>query len=200
MDDPADDSFVEFYSNMASQNVQLFDSVMNLIQEEKYDAAGILNESIEETNDIDEILKISLRMFLKSTQTDNYLSSSDTTELLEIAYLNPLHFGTGVYIARNLLHLEIYDENSGSFRLMNTRKEVNSFDVIIHPNPGTDLISVVCSDGRSPDMTIFKTLEGKILELPILNSYVDISSLSQGIYLCIVFKEGKTKIKKIVKL
>jgi hypothetical protein len=200
MDDPADDTFVEFYNNMSGQNVQLFDSVMTLIQEEKYDDAEVLNESIEDTSAIDEKLKVSLRMYLKTMQQDSILSGADSAQLLEIAYLNPLYFGTGVYIARNLLNLEIYDDNSGSYRLMSTKVEKRPFSAIIQPNPGRDYISIICSDGDTPDRIRIQSIEGKVLDLPIANSKVNISQLQPGMYLCSVTKSGRTVLKKFIKL
>ncbi len=200
MNDPADDAFVEFYYNLSGQNVQLFDSVMTLIQEEKYDEAEVLNESIEDTIAIDEKLKISLRMYLKTMQPDSMLSAADSAQLLEIAYLNPLYFGTGVYIARNILNLEIYDVNSGSYRLMSNKVENKPFSAFIQPNPGSDYISIICSDSDAPDRIRIQSIEGKDLDLPISNSMVDISQLPPGMYLCSVTKSGRTVINKFIKL
>ena len=83
---------------------------------------------------------------------------------------------------------------------MSNKVENKPFSAFIQPNPGSDYISIICSDSDAPDRIRIQSIEGKDLDLPISNSMVDISQLPPGMYLCSVTKSGRTVINKFIKL
>ena len=187
MDDEADDDFQEFYQSLNSSNINKIDSVETLFSENKLDEAAALLSNFEDTNDIESNYKYVYLAYLNYIANgDSVLSPSDSSILLEIANLNSLTDGKAVFVARNMLNLEIEDELSSSLRMQqikNSSKKEEPSKLKVFPNPASVSVHVEISNGVIPERTDFYDLAGRVCFTHFGPGDINVSKLQAGFYL-----------------
>lgn len=201
MDDFADDSFVEFYADMSGSNYQHFDSVFTLIKSGDLLTAESIVLAIDDTNDIEYNMKTVLQILLHSLIVDSALTATDTTLLIEIAYRNPLTGGNGVFIARHLLNLEIYDEEESGSRIASfNQNKYEKKSIEVYPVPSKDGVYIKPTGDFIPDALELFGINGELVYRDTFKNYLNIDFLRAGIYIVKVFSGNEFKHAKIVKL
>ncbi|MBK9318822.1 MAG: T9SS type A sorting domain-containing protein [Bacteroidetes bacterium] len=201
MDDTADDSFVGFYADMSGSNYQHFDSVFALIESGDLLTAESIVLAIDDTNDIEYNMKTVLQILLHSLIVDSAFSASDSTLLIEIAYRNPLTGGNGVFIARHLLNLEIYDEEESGSRIASFNQKKNEKKFIeVYPVPSKVGVYIKPTGDFIPDGLELFGINGELVYKATFKNYLNIDFLKAGIYLVRVFSGNEFRHAKIVKL
>lgn len=183
LDDEADESFIEFYGELQEENIAIFDSVRSLTENGLYEHALELISAINDTNAIDSYLKECYSIYLNASLYDTVFSSSDSSILQEIAYLNPIVGGPGVIMARVLLNLEIYDEPMSGARIRNEFTE-NASEILfeVFPIPTHQLLSIRTNTNTENAHLLIHSIDGRMLRNFKYQSQIDITSLSDGVY------------------
>ncbi|MBP6511983.1 MAG: hypothetical protein KA347_04885 [Bacteroidia bacterium] len=187
MDDDADDDFQEFYQSLINSNINKIDSVETLLSENKLDEVAALLSNFEDTNAIESNYKYVYLAYLNYIANgDSVLSPSDSSILLEIANLNSLTGGKAVFVARNMLNLEIEDELSSSLRMQqikNSSKNEGLSKLKVFPNPASVSVHIEISNGVIPDRTDFFDLAGRMCFTHVGSGDINVSKLQAGFYL-----------------
>jgi hypothetical protein len=147
-------------------------------QEENYDLAESINDSITPINIIESTTQEFNDIWLtnlKNGGTADSLSSGAVDSLRSIAYLCPYEYGRSVYAARSICRYldtayvsyrntcEDY-YNNGNARLA---MEEKATDFLVYPNPSTDFIQISCPD----DATYYLQLRNSLGEM-VLNENI----------------------------
>ena len=201
MSDEADDSFVEFYEDMRSSNYQKFDSAFMLIEKGEILNAENIVLSIDDTNDIEYNLKTALKIYLHSLLVDSVINSVDSSLLIEIANRNPLTGGNGVFIARNLLNLEIYDEEESGSRIGSyNQRNIAEKSIKVFPVPANDAVHIIPEGDFNPEGMELRSIKGELVYAGEFKSYFNIGFVKSGIYILKVYSGRSSLHSKIVKL
>ncbi len=195
MDDDADNDFQEFYQSQINSNINKIDSVETLFSENKLTEAAALLSNFEDTNAIESYYKYVYLAYLNYIANgDSVLSPSDSSILLEIANLNSLTGGKAVFVARNMLNLEIEDELSSSLRMQqikNNSKYEKPSNLKVFPNPASVSVHVEISNGVIPERTDFFDLAGRICFTHFGSGDINVSKLQPGFYFLKAEANGK---------
>ncbi|MBK7965941.1 MAG: T9SS type A sorting domain-containing protein [Bacteroidetes bacterium] len=164
-------------------------------------AANSLVLSVDDTNDIEYNLKTALKIYLQSLLVDSAISAVDSSLLIEIAYRNPSIAGNGVFIARNLLNLEIYNEEESGSRVgsYNQRNTVEK-SIKVFPVPTKDAVHIIPEGDFSPEGMELRSIKGELVYVGEFKNYFNIEFLKSGIYILKVYSGNNSLHTKIVKL
>jgi hypothetical protein len=128
-------------------------------------------------------------IYLNSKIDSLPISSADSTELFDIAYLHSTYYGPGVFSARAILKLEVEDLANGTTRMSQiiNEEENNSISTIeLYPNPNTGKFILQSENSLNNITAIILDITGKIVfDIQILeeNNFEFDLSLPNGIYL-----------------
>ena len=201
LEDDADESFLEFYDEIKVSNLARFDSVKMFFEMNDFTSALSLVSSIVDTNDIEYNMKTVLQILLHSLIVDSALTATDTTLLIEIAYRNPLTGGNGVFIARHLLNLEIYDEEESGSRIASfNQNKYEKKSIEVYPVPSKEGVYIKPTGDFIPDALELFGINGELVYRDTFKNYLNIDFLRAGIYIVKVFSGNEFKHAKIVKL
>ena len=200
MDDESDASFIDFYYSMNQSNIEKYDSVAFLISQREFAMAATILTGINDTNEQEEYLSAFYNLYLSKIVFDSTLSAQDSSFLLDMSYSHSLLYGDAVYLARNVLFLEIHDETLNSNLRMGIMHKKNENVINAHPNPTSDFARITLNnelyEGR---IQLFDGKSHLAIDKVINNGMLDVKSMSQGIYIIkVIGTEGATLQCKLV--
>ena len=191
MDDDSDTSFVSFYNETLSSNINKIDSLETLLANKAYVAADTLLNYFVDTNNIEYNYKRVYRIYIKlKIYGDTSLTETELDELNAIAYENPLIYGKAVFIARNILRLEIHDEEISSARLMNPNKSITERKLLIYPNPAREYVKIEIAGIEIAYNILVTDIAGRIIFIGNQLNIINTSSFSPGIYFIKTIYDG----------
>jgi hypothetical protein len=170
------------YSNMVA-----FENYMDEIEAEDVQAAYLTNKSISVNNKMEEVMKEVNSIYLQSWAVGRYdLESWEYDRLYEIACLEPMIYGEGVYTARVMTdYILTTIKKTRQSEQENVKKETICDD--IYPNPAQQTASIDYNSESSSVLRILN-LSGQELakyELKAGNYSFsfDVSKLQEGVYI-----------------
>ncbi|MBP6511407.1 MAG: T9SS type A sorting domain-containing protein [Bacteroidia bacterium] len=183
MDDDSDTSFVSFFNETLTSNINKIDSLETLLSKRLFVEADTLLNHFTDTNTIEYNYKRVYRLYIKlHLYGDTSLTNSEWDELYEIAYQHPLIGGLAVYVARNMLNLEVHDGELSSARMMQPKKQEEIGKLILYPNPANEYLKVKWTGSERISQVSIHDITGRI----VLNSFnTDLlitSQLIAGLY------------------
>ena len=191
MDDDSDTSFVSFYNETLTSNINKIDSLETLLANKSYAAADTLLNHFIDTNNIEYNYKRVYRIYIKlKIYGDTSLTETELDELNAIAYENPLIYGKAVFIARNILRLEIHDEEISSARLMNPNKSITERKLLIYPNPAREYVKIEIAGIEIAYNILVTDIAGRIIFIGNQLNIINTSSFSPGIYFIKTIYDG----------
>ena len=191
MDDDSDTSFVSFYNETLTSNINKIDSLETLLANKAYVAADTLLNYFVDTNNIEYNYKRVYRIYIKlKIYGDTSLTETELDELNAIAYENPLIHGKSVFIARNILRLEIYDKELSSARLMNPNKNIKEGKLLIYPNPAREYVKIEIAGIERIYSILITDITGRIIFSGNQLNVINTSSFSPGIYFVKTIYDG----------
>ncbi len=131
-------------------------------------------------------------------------SNTDTLAIENISDLCPYEFGSSVHLARAVSSQWNYVPNENCSSSTNNRfraPEDFENDLVIIPNPASNLIQIEFEKDNGGKLTIFNSI-GQIIYSNIsyqTNSEIDISSWEQGVYFVVLELPDKSRTLKFVK-
>ncbi|MBL7916126.1 MAG: T9SS type A sorting domain-containing protein [Bacteroidia bacterium] len=188
-----DSVFQNFYNYNLNSNFGIFARVDSLIRAGNLSTAFSLNNSINDTNQIESNLKGVNSIIISKILLDSALTTADSLTLFDIAWQDPITGGRGVFYARAILFLEIEDNAAssrfgGSLNQIEPLKQEEESGFKVFPNPTSDQCMALFSASTSKYVLELRDAVGKLL-----NSYeispgsqsklFSVSYLSPGIYL-----------------
>ncbi|MBK9400305.1 MAG: T9SS type A sorting domain-containing protein [Bacteroidetes bacterium] len=192
MDDDSDTSFVSFYNETLTSNMNKIDSLETLLSNKLFVEADTLLNHFTDTNTIEHNYKRVYRLYIKlQLYGDTSLTNSDWDELYAIAMLHPLTGGHAVFAARNILKLEVHDGKLSSARLMQPRKETTSKTLLIYPNPANQFVILKYTGNESISRVIILDITGREVLQVNNTDIIDTSVLTDGLYFVKANVEGK---------
>jgi Secretion system C-terminal sorting domain len=198
-DDESDTSFVNFYNTMLSTNTYLIDSLQSLINNRQFVEADTLLARFTEDNEQEyNYKKVYAATILWMVNGEDAIDDVLREELTVIAHQHPLFGGYAVYVARNLLQLEIYDELPSNLRLMAEKDIITQRMMNVYPNPANEYIEVSFTDRSIPEQVILRDLTGRICSSFLNSSIVNTTTLLPGIYFMEVMVKGEKHNANIV--
>ena len=191
-DDDSDTSFISFYNGLLSSKIYKTDSLDELIRAGNYALADTLLNHFTSTNDFEYNYKLAYRYALKWLMYgDTAITDTERDELNVIAHTHPVDGGLAVYLARNMLHLEIYDEELSSSRLMQPKAEKKERSTLIYPNPANEYVIVQLSNKEYVDQIRVVDITGRVCLVTGNSSMLNTFSLSPGIYFVKALSKGE---------
>jgi hypothetical protein len=172
----------ENYPNIAS-----YESYMQAVYDNKIAEAKRINTSLQPTNKMEEILKEVNTIYLNSWAVGRYdLTSAEYNRLYDIACLEPMIYGEGVYTARVMTDYIVSNIKS-TRRSDQEQIKAESIYGDIYPNPAQNTAYLDYSI-ESAAVLCFTNLSGqKVLQIEVAAGEsilsIDISVLPNGIYL-----------------
>lgn len=198
-DDDSDTSFVNFYTTMLGSNTYLIDSLQTLINNRQFVEADTLLARFTEENDQEyNYKKVYAATILWMVNGEEAIDDVLREELDAIAHQHPVYGGYAVYLARNLLQLEIYDAPLSSSRLMAPKKTISQRKLNVYPNPANEYIEVTFNDRSIPEEIILRDLTGRICSTLLNSAIVNTTTLFPGIYFVEVMAKGEKHNANIV--
>jgi Secretion system C-terminal sorting domain len=192
-DDESDTSFVNFYNTMLSTNTYLIDSLQSLINNRQFVEADTLLARFTEENEQEyNYKKVYAATILWMVNGEEAIDDELRDELNIIAHQHPLFGGYAVYVARNLLQLEIYDVLQSNSRIMAQKDTATQRVISVYPNPANEYVEVSFSDRSIPEQVILMDPTGRICSSLFNSSIINTTTLLPGIY----FMEVKVKGEK----
>ncbi|MBK9636487.1 MAG: T9SS type A sorting domain-containing protein [Bacteroidetes bacterium] len=201
MDDESDASFIDFYYSMKQSNLEKYDSIAVLISQREYSNAAAILAGINDTNEQEEYLSAFYNLYLTKIVFDSTLSAQDSSFLLDMAYSHSLLYGDAVYLARNVLFLEIHDVTlESNLRRAVFSKQLDEIKLLIQPNPASVYSQIRLNDELfSGRIQLFDVNSNLSMDKVIINGFLDVKSLLQGIYFVKVYgAEGSLSQCKLV--
>jgi len=106
-------------------------------------------------------------------------------QALQFATKCPSSGGKAVFVARNLLNLEMEDELSSSMRVhpIKKTKNINPAKLNVFPNPASVNVRLEISNGDVPEKTEFFDIAGRQCLVHFGHDVIDLSELKDGFYL-----------------
>ncbi|MBK8873402.1 MAG: hypothetical protein IPN13_05555 [Bacteroidetes bacterium] len=201
-----DTSFRSFYDRTKQSNINLFDRVDSLISVNSLDAAGDLNNAIEDTTTIESNLKIFYELLISTVFRDSILNSTDSSAIESIAIQHSCEGGIGVFWARALLFLEIHDNivssrmgqtNNSDFQTNNSNE--TQIELILMPNPADDECTIKINGAKNDCYLSINNMLGenvlvRKIESGINSLILNTKFLQPGVYL-VAATDGNTFLK-----
>lgn len=198
-DDDSDTSFVNFYNEMLSTNTYLIDSLQTLINNRRFIEADTLLARFIEVNEQEyNYKKVYAATILCMANGEEAIDDEMREELDAIAHLHPVYGGYAVYVARNLLQLEIYDAPLSSSRMMAPKRTISQRKLLVYPNPANEYVEVTFNDHTIPEEIILRDLTGRICSSSTNTHTITTSSLLPGLYFIEVNVKGEKHNANIV--
>jgi hypothetical protein len=184
-----DTTYQNFYNNCQNNCISGFAKTYLSTEDENYLTAQNFNSSVTVNNDWEYYQKRVNEIYLNSKIDSLPISSADSLELFDIAYLHSANYGPGVFSARAILKLEVEDLANGTTRMSQiiNEEENNSISTIeLYPNPNTGKFILQSENSLNNITAIILDITGKIVfDIQILeeNNFEFDLSLPNGIYL-----------------
>ncbi len=170
------------------------------------DAAGDLNNAIEDTTTIESNLKIFYELLISKVFRDSILNSTDSSAIGSIAIQHSLEGGIGVFWARALLFLEIHDNivssrmgqtNNSDFQTNNSNE--TQIELILMPNPADDECTIKINGAKNDCYLSINNMLGenvlvRKIESGINSLILNTKFLQPGVYL-VAATDGNTFLK-----
>jgi hypothetical protein len=143
-------------------------------------------------------------IYLNSKLDSLPISSADSLELYDIAYLHSANYGPGVFSARAILKLEVEDLDNGTTRSAFITNEIeNEIEQIIelYPNPNGGNFILQSAKSLSNYEISISDITGKIIferQLTDNNIYEFSFDIPNGTYL--VYVKNKDVLIEVIKL
>jgi hypothetical protein len=168
-------------------NIASYESYMQAVYDNKIAEAKRINAGLQPTNKMEEILKEVNTIYLNSWAIGRYdLTSAEYNRLYDIACLEPMIYGEGVYTARVMTdYILTTIKKTRQSEQENVKKETICDD--IYPNPAQQTASIDYNSESSSVLRILN-LSGQELakyELKAGNYSFsfDVSKLQEGVYI-----------------
>jgi hypothetical protein len=198
-DDESDTSFVNFYTAMLGGNAYLIDSLQTLINNRHFVEADTLLARLTEVNEQEyNYKKVYAATILWMVDGEEAIDELIRDELNVIAHQHPLFGGYAVYVARNLLQLEIHDELPSNSRLMAQKETTSQRLMNVYPNPANEYVEISFTDRAIPEKVILRDLTGRICSSLLNSLIVNTTTLQPGIYFIEVIVKGEKHNANIV--
>lgn len=113
--------------------------------------------------------------------------------------VSPVH--SGAYSSNSISYIvgKIYVVSEPSTFINNNTMEVVNDDIVLYPNPVTDLITIKTTDKSEIKTISIIDMNGRVVYLNnIRNNIADLSFLERGSYI-VILDDDKTKTFKIIK-
>lgn len=197
-DDPSDTAFRSFYNLNQVSNLNKLDSVELLLTSRLFVAADSLLSNFNDTNTIEHNYRRAYQLYVKKAMIgDTSLTQNEINELYDIAYQHPLLGGKAVFVARNMLRLEVEDNLEGGYRLL-AKKESGNKQLKIYPNPASSHLFIQLTETEKVDVFQLLDMTGRtVIEQQKVNE-ISVAILSPGLYLIQVKHEGVIYKDKLV--
>lgn len=197
-DDPSDTAFRSFYNLNQFSNLNKLDSVELLLTSRLFVAADSLLSNFNDTNTIEHNYRRAYQLYVKKAMIgDTSLTQNEINELYDIAYQHPLLGGKAVFVARNMLRLEVEDNLEGGYRLL-AKKESGNKQLKIYPNPTSSHLFIQLTETEKVDVVQILDMTGRtVIDQQKVNE-VSVVILSPGIYHVLVEHEGEIYSAKLV--
>ena len=108
-------------------------------------------------------------------------SATDSSDLYDIAILNPLTGGNAVYIARNILFLEVEPESSER-RGKSIEVNVDVKEIKVYPNPTAAQITLLSNNDLSGYAYLIKDVSGRIIQKGTYEQHIKLNNIESGLY------------------
>jgi hypothetical protein len=198
-DDESDTSFVNFYTTMLGGNAYLIDSLQTLINNRHFVEADTLLARLTEVNEQEyNYKKVYAATILWMVNGEEAIDDVMREELDVIAHQHPLFGGYAVYVARNLLQLEIHDELPSNSRVMAQKETTSQRLMNVYPNPANEYVEISFTDRAIPEKVILRDLTGRICSSFLNSLIVNTTTLQPGIYFIEVIVKGEKHNANIV--
>jgi hypothetical protein len=192
-----------FFTAMSLDNLGLLNNVDDLLRNNDYANAVLLNESINSDRLIVENLAIVNRIVADYEFDFRELDSISRQQLEYIAYQYPQIGGEAVYRARAILGID-FEDSFLTYRLASQKDNSNSTDFKLFPNPNSGIFNLEykLKENISAVAEIFDNF-GKLITKIQLESQdkifsFDLSSIEAGAYsLRIGTSDGQVVTKKV---
>ena len=183
MDDDSDTSFVSFYNLTLESNINKIDSLETLLSKRLFVEADTLLNHFTDTNHIEYNYKRVYKLYIKQQlYGDTSLSNSNLDELYEIAYQHPLIGGLAVFVARNMLNLEVHDGELSSSRMMQPFKVKTKDKLLLYPNPANQYVRLKYTGEESISKVSILDITGREIFTVLNSDFIDTSTLTTGLY------------------
>lgn len=146
-----DATYQDFYAESQGNNVGKFDTIAQSFAADTLPLAKSLNDGLNPDTQFERYIQRVNEIYF-TYLTDSTMSTEDSLELREIAYLNGTLGGPGVYHARAILRLYPEDVNGGatrSFIFTEPQEQVATSTATIYPNPNTGQFYLKLNDGAA---------------------------------------------------
>ncbi len=180
--------YSQFYDEMQSSTVADFEEQNNDIAAANYENAQAILYSMSVSSDGFDYYEFQVdTIFLNTWAQDNLdLSSNQYSILREIAEGDNMLYGPAVYTARVMVGMENMGSTARIGHFSNQQTKNSESKIKVYPNPTSGLIEIESSvDLENATMEIYSLLgkKVKVIRLNNKHSSVDLSDLSQGIYI-----------------
>jgi hypothetical protein len=205
-----DNVYQGFYTWLDNSNIGKLDKVEKAVFGGDTTTANSLLNSLAPQNFIEIVSQEVFSIYNRSWAIGKYsFISSDSTTLLNIAYLDPANGGPSVYLARNMLGLTLVEFGQNQVaREANTAipdskaKEDNS--IFVYPNPATNQITVEFDKQiKNCEITIYNIFGQEIIHHQLNGNTkynLNISELESGMYFYSIVSDGNVlKSDKFIK-
>ena len=199
-----DASLQNFFSAMALNNVGLLNEVEELLVNNDYAEAYLLNDDLIPTElfEINSVFVNEICATYKEEFDD--MSNEDYLNLTALAYEHPQIGGEAVYRARAILGIDV-DDTELAYRLAGSNIKLTGQTCSIYPNPSTGLFTInyLIKQDEEINIEVYNNL-GQIIAEKIFHSngesyLLDLSSSNSGIYnLKFIFSDGSIQFEKII--
>lgn len=181
-----------FYKIIRSQQV---------IANKEFDSSSILINSIDGSDYFNDLIKKVQTVWNNSLVVEIPISSADSSYLYEVACLDPLKHGAGVYIARSILDYDgwcyLNDNGLKSMQIeADEQSDAQIFTVAPNPSDGNFQVS------STLEMQEIKLIDlsGKLIETLNMNTNNQTLryNVHSGLYILLIqFSDGSSKTEKI---
>lgn len=198
-----------FLNDLRNGNIGTFQKIHQLIQEEKYDSALLLNQLITPENNLEVNRRWVDQVYLDFIASQRVMPQLIIDQLIDLASASPFVEGDAVYTARAIVNYQEEELNPKSMEGNNDDNEnlTESWSIVtVFPNPANDKLMLETKDGQgfSGLLILRNTLGVKVLEKEIrmdgVYTSVDLKGLGEGMYFYELFADGheKTQCGKLI--
>lgn len=203
----ADDTLYEdFFDAMDNSVFGDLYNVDTMIVEGYVDDAYTLNSSLSTSGEKAAFLKTVNDVYLRSWALDEYeFTPQDSSDLMDIALMDPFDGGEAVYRARIMLGLEYEEYNGGSPRIAAPSTGTSTAEPVkVYPNPASDYVIIEIPGLDQSGNCQIMAMNGQLVKSTYLSAdasihKVDTGSLPVGVYLLkVTIGEEVVTTKKLV--